>query len=121
MREIKFRAWLWDERELHYVLKMDTVNNGYGKVWMIDTFHYKNISHFGLMQFTGLNDKNGVEIYEGDICSNEVAKWEVIFDTGCFCGKRIGGSDGTQNIHLALRAIRELSVIGNIHENPSLI
>lgn len=76
---------------------------------------------FIVMQYTGLKDENGFELYEGDIIQNDAAKWVVIFNTGCFCAKRISGSDGTQNIHLALRAIQGKKRIGNIYENPELL
>ena len=91
-----------------------------------------------VMQFTGLTDKNGTEIYEGDIVEayhhefERLNKAVVFFDNGTFMLYEILG-DGTK------RAIRywndgshewysmeqfdsfELNVIGNIHSNPELI
>ena len=70
-------------------------------------------------QFSGLTDIKGIELWEGDICANDAAKWEIIFNTGCFCAKMIGGKD--HEMHLALRGVKGLVKIGNIVENPELL
>lgn len=70
-------------------------------------------------QFTGLLDKNGNEIYEGDILSNSVAKWIVVFNTGCFCHKMVGSDE--RPTELALRSLIGGEVIGNVYENPELL
>lgn len=71
---------------------------------------------------TGLTDKNGVEIYEGDIVTLN-GEWEelekddcslIYFEDGCF---RIG--DGYENEVSSY--LSEWRVIGNIHENPELL
>ena len=122
--EIKIRVWDKEKKRMIYKNIQSLIFAHHG---LVVEYHIPPMqSHLKvydgiIMLSSGLFDEDGKEIYRGDICSNEVAKWEIIFHTGCFCGKRIGGSDGTQNTHLALRAIRGLRIIGNIYETPELL
>jgi len=130
MREIKFRAW--DEMKKVMHIDFQFINSGKeGNDWVIfksdkhqNYEEYIKNPHFQqqlkVMQFTGLKDKNGKEIYEGDIVQN-VCSWEVKFNKGCFCGDMIKPEPLTQDTLLALRAIKNIVVIGNIYENPELI
>lgn len=93
MRDIKFRAWLKDDKRMVEVRSIDFHEEG-----NIITVNYNDIFGFEfneneieLMQYTGLKDKNGKEIYEGDIVKFEghgyisnVQCGEVIFKNGCF-------------------------------------
>lgn len=95
--------------------KIMTVEPGTDWWWFI------NENDFELIEFTGLTDEKGSELFTGDICTNEAAKWEVIFNTGCYCAKIIGKDYPDQHMHLALRAIRGLQKLGNKYENPELL
>ena len=115
MREIKFRAWDKIHKE------MSTWSSLYDNpnLWEYILSHneqFENwIGDIVLMQFTGLTDKNGKEIYEGDIILfNNFGDTldKVVYSPGCF--HTSGGG-------YLLDEIREIEVIGNIYENPELL
>lgn len=123
MREIKFRAWT--------PLGMKLVDT----IWFfeeeidceIDTkqpshFNFKDIE---LMQYTGLKDVNGVEIYEGDIIKspskyfkNITNEYEVVYLTLGFALKRINRKDTKLNgtIDIFMEPWENCEVTGNIYE-----
>lgn len=113
MREIKFRAWDKERKDMYYIndfywFEEEGVHDSNGEG------HYAN---YILMQYTGLKDKNGKEIYEGDIVEinhGENHKWceEVIFHTGCFMA-------GDEN--LLINVVDYVTVLGNIYEHPQLL
>jgi uncharacterized phage protein (TIGR01671 family) len=125
MREIKFRAW---DKARGVMLSTDTDNFGDGCTEWYGNEEYLMLSgiedmakmeQYGLMQYTGLKDKNGKEIYEGDIVSSEQwnpKTYQVVFEDGEFGFKNSG--DFYLN---ALHYLEKFEVIGNIYENPELL
>ena len=117
MREIKFRAWMEPLKKMDYS-PINAVTFDGKKVY----FGNGDITgfHSALMQYTGLKDKNGVEIYEGDIIASwydfdTTGKEQVVFDKGQYTLK---GSQWSLAGHLSHYPGE---VIGNIYENPGLL
>ena len=115
MREIKFRAWHNDQMSKPFTL-------GEAVCWpdgKVSTANRVGI----VMQFTGLLDRNGVEIYEGDVLANDSgrtakvvwAKFGGLWDAEPVC------TAGTPDGFSCNLWGRWVSVIGNIHQNPELL
>ncbi|WP_052098090.1 YopX family protein [Paenibacillus stellifer] len=132
-REIKFRAWLKKERRM-----LDKVNLTFPGAEMViqwydslDDYYAGSLSDCGerdveVMQYTGLKDRNGREIYEGDILRDRASHDEIYYykviwskSNACFYfqdyfadHERFGGEDIEWS---------QTEAIGNIYENPELL
>ncbi|WP_179885236.1 YopX family protein [Bacillus cereus] len=120
MNEIKFRAW--DGDRMQNVLTL-----GLFEGFVSTNKLHSDIEDFKLMQYTGLKDKNGKEIYEGDIVSRhdggihfqEEALAEHVVKWGNFGWLPFEIGEGYQKC--VYGEIYEFIVIGNIYENPELL
>ena len=138
MRELKFRAWDKEYKKMWWFDLMwgNTVEHGSGWIGMVDspkTEKYGEgilndnrvqVDPIGkeIMQYTGLKDKNGKEIFEGDILKridgeNRVIKWSKASHSfewfSDILPNRFWNSDDSD---------WELSeIIGNLYQNPELI
>jgi len=131
-REIKFRAWVYERMTLPFTLQ-EVFKDGEFLDWNID----KAI----IMQFTGLKDAKGVDIYEGDILRFPPKdKWEnenyncfeVFFHDGDantdynigYSINRLhpqGNSAGGYIPSFKPKTVSKMITIGNIYENPKLL
>lgn len=127
MREIKFRAW--DNKREKMLINTNLVYPALSLSGGITAYENdKKIpdtvaeKRFELMQFTGLKDENGKEIYEGDIIKYKYSILsgvdEVVFINGCFELKN-------DTINYSKRKVGNVKdfgeVVGNIYENKDLL
>lgn len=143
MRVFKFRAWNPETKKMFY--DFDQNIKEVALVKSIHLFVYETgLAHKTLMQFTGLIDKNGKEVYEGDIIKwKETRFWNkeqeekgvamprffksaVVYDDAGFLVSSTQEFDtplccffGTEDVHNQFDYKAE--VIGNIYENPELL
>lgn len=114
-REIKFRCWDKKEKKMIYSFPYDNLK----------------IEHFYLrcdvLQYTGLKDKNGKEVWEGDIVKvqgvTREAIGEVVYNQkhGAFIYSGEEITVGSNTISFVNHSSRFFEVIGNIYENPELL
>jgi uncharacterized phage protein (TIGR01671 family) len=115
-REIKFRAW---DKELGRMFDFNRLVVIAGRI-EIDFHPYleaKTWNRLELMQFTGLKDKNGKEIYEGDVIRMKSTGARTIHEV-----KFRDGSFEVSLIPIQHAFVRtDPEIIGNIYENPDLL
>lgn len=124
---VKFRAWLKEEKRMTDVNEMTFID---GEVYLIsDVTDFYAYEEFKLMQSTGLRDKNGMEIYEGDIvkfsdCDDDVYITPVVWDKNYACfGVSFSGGYPISFDYLEefYTELKDIEVVGDIYENPELL
>lgn len=124
-REIKFRQYIWDtdDKSDGRMVGWEDLLSESGES-LSCTFSTKFSNASDLMQFTGLHDKDGVEVYEGDVVrtihGTYVVKWITEECWVNLCGFHLCDSHGG-HMSLCKTFIYTMKVIGNICENPELL
>lgn len=144
MREIKFRAWFNGKGKMVYnlgfddrsfitlddpTLEEDEMPSVWDKDCIVDDSYYEGAFSYELMQYTGLKDKNGKEIYEGDILrvTDEADEVNALnSDTGIGVVEWLDkwGFWNISNIENGLGDILcygYVEIIGNIYEDKHLL
>ena len=130
MRTIKFRGkrvdngeWVFGDYHrragnVHTIIAMEP--NEDGKV----IYALNQVIPDSVGQFTGLTDKNGKEIYEGDIVANDFGNAYIVNMAVEWCTDgywALHEIDGDDTMHFVADYLNEIEVIGNIHDNPELL
>lgn len=113
IREIKFRAW--DKEECEMLSDVSILDD----TWDMLNEFLKHKDELAFMQYTGIKDKKGVEIYEGDIYHHGDPRitYTVVWVDGGLMGKQ-----NSSTSYAGLESwCDQIEVIGNIYENPELL
>ena len=113
MREIKFRVWDKLNKEM---INVESINFQERRVYKNDV-SYRNFNDTELMEYTGLKDMKGKEIYEGDILFETFREeyFKVVFENGSFRAE-------VDEYSLDLEDYANIcEIVGNIYENPELM
>ncbi len=145
-REIKFRAW---DKEKKRMIFGPTQDSNHSSSWVFTMYESQKdiLDQIVLMQYTGLSDKNGKEIYDGDVImyfreeikskklykcpltgkimphstsSEQKAIYEVKWKNEDACWSPFH-SRLDSYFYLGGCELDELEIIGNVHENPELL
>lgn len=136
MRELKFRVWSEEDKEYRTDCNVCKLFNG--MTGCPATIYSDEGDRFDIEQYTGLKDKNGKEIYEGDIVERrklisaremavpgwgkdhtEIRRAAVVYEHGMFYGRSITAGIGSDYLQDELET--DFEIIGNIHESPELL
>ena len=116
MREIKFRAWDKSNKEMNNI---ESINFQERRVYK-DIVSYRKFNDIELMEYTGLKDMDGKEIYEGDIVIHHSKMCKIIFNVE---EARFVLRDDEFELEIPFtnNNNKRMEIVGNIYENPELL
>ena len=125
MREYKFRCWDTKNKEMLEVQELDYEDSYNGEPMIRTTMYndYFDTEDMILMQYTGLKDKNGKEIYEGDIVKIDIDRAYVKWNDKYGYFQLIPIKDYYFDSDIIGQALEyeDVEVIGNEFDNPELL
>ena len=119
MRELKFRVWSEEDKQYRTDCNVCELFNG--KTGCPATIYNDEGDRFDIEQYTGLKDKNGKEIYEGDIAIGHTPYYIETFEIAWREDKAGWFGFAADDYTCPLCNIEHLEAIGNIHENAGLL
>ena len=114
MREIEFRAWCKKQKEMRYDIHLSK--------YFYEFIEFTN--DYEIMQYTGLKDKNGTKIFEGDIFAWGSTLYQVIYADFGFKVNYVKDHNDIYLYDFQLNYFEEndeIEVIGNIYEDDDLL
>ena len=121
MREFKIRVWDVKANDWYYTVSSKPEDHN-----VLDTYYFENLyqneEDYIWEQYTGIKDKNGREIYEGDIVRFEAYSrvFQVVYRQWD-CSFMFENDEDEEIVHMFNDFQDKYEIIGNIHENPELL
>ena len=117
IRQIRIRGW--DAQENRMIDLSKTLHDAESIIITHDILLGKS-KRFIPMQSTGVKDKNGKEIFDGDIVKSELEDGEFTYDSISWSDKFLGWENNGIGLHELMETV-DFAVVGNIYENPELL
>ena len=124
MSELKYRAWDKIEKVMVFEFFISSTGDVLTKApkrFNHSNHEIKERDYLDVMQYTGIKDTDGVEVYEGDVIDRLHDKLGYVVFSGCSFCRRVLTPKGARDYHLSAEDSTLIKIIGNIHENPELL